>query len=121
MHNATEQGKTAALDILGQAEPYAQVPWFWSDQYDLKLQTIGLSTGYDSIVLRGDPASRSFSVVYLKDGAVLALDCVNSVKDYVQGKGLVKGRVKPDLAALADPAVLLKSLVPPAAPAPPAA
>ena len=119
--NASDQAKGVAKFIVGQPEAYDAMPWFWSDQYDLKLQTIGLSTGYDSIVLRGDPASRSFSVVYLKDGAVLALDCVNSVKDYVQGKGLVKGRVKPDLAALADPAVLLKSLVPPAAPAPPAA
>ena len=117
MQNASDQAKVAAKCILGQPEAYDAIPWFWSDQYDLKLQTVGLSTGYDSIVVRGDPAARSFTVVYLKDGGVIALDCVNAVKDYVQGKGLVKGRVKADPAALVNPEVLLKSLVPPAAPA----
>ena len=117
VQNASDQAKVAAKCILGQPEAYDAIPWFWSDQYDLKLQTVGLSTGYDSIVVRGDPAARSFTVVYLKDGGVIALDCVNAVKDYVQGKGLVKGRVKADPAALANPEVLLKSLVPPAAPA----
>ena len=117
VQNASDQAKVAAKCILGQPEAYDAIPWFWSDQYDLKLQTVGLSTGYDSIVVRGDPAARSFTVVYLKDGGVIALDCVNAVKDYVQGKGLVKGRVKADPAALVNPEVLLKSLVPPAAPA----
>jgi len=64
------------------------VPWFWSNQYDLKLQTVGLSTGHDDVVMRGDPATRSFSLVYLRQGRVIALDCVNAVKDYVQGRPL---------------------------------
>ena len=67
------------------------MPWFWSNQYDLRLQTVGLSTGYDATVTRGDPAARSFSVIYLKQGRVIALDCVNAVRDYVQGY-LVPGR-----------------------------
>ena len=68
------------------------MPWFWSNQYDLRLQTVGLSTGADQVVLRGDPASRSFSVLYIKQGVVVALDCVNATRDYVQGRALVVGR-----------------------------
>lgn len=111
VQNANDQAKTVAKFIVGQAEAYDAVPWFWSDQYDLKLQTVGLSVGYDLTVLRGDPASRSFSVVYLKHGRVLALDCVNLVRDYVQGKALVKAGSMPDLAALADSATPLKALM----------
>jgi 3-phenylpropionate/trans-cinnamate dioxygenase ferredoxin reductase subunit len=87
------------------------VPWFWSNQYDLKLQTVGLSTGFDDAVLRGDPAARSFSIVYLRAGQVIALDCVNMVRDYVQGRALVVQRLSPDRAALADSSIPLKSLV----------
>lgn len=112
VQNANDQANVAAKDILGIAEPYHAVPWFWSNQYDLRLQTMGLSLGYDETVLRGDPANRSFSVVYLKNGKVLALDCVNAVKDYVQGKALVVGGHSPDKAALANPETPLKSLLP---------
>ncbi|RYD91842.1 MAG: oxidoreductase, partial [Sphingomonadales bacterium] len=83
VQNANDQANVAAKDILGIAEPYHAVPWFWSNQYDLRLQTMGLSIGYDETIVRGDPANRSFSVIYLKEGRVLALDCVNAVKDYV--------------------------------------
>jgi 3-phenylpropionate/trans-cinnamate dioxygenase ferredoxin reductase subunit len=86
------------------------VPWFWSNQYDLKLQTVGLSIGHDAAIVRGDPAARRFSVVYLRHGRVIALDCVNSVKDYVQGRKLVLDGACIDPAALADPAVPLKEL-----------
>ncbi|HFJ0420268.1 TPA: NAD(P)/FAD-dependent oxidoreductase [Pseudomonas aeruginosa] len=110
VQNANDQAKVVAKYLVGQAEAYDAVPWFWSDQYDLKLQTIGLSAGYDQTVLRGDPASRSFSVVYLKEGRVLALDCVNLTRDYVQGKALVKAGVKPDLQALGDAQTSLKAL-----------
>ncbi|HIE1388016.1 TPA: NAD(P)/FAD-dependent oxidoreductase [Pseudomonas aeruginosa] len=110
VQNANDQAKVVAKYLVGQAEAYDAVPWFWSDQYDLKLQTIGLSAGYDQTVLRGDPASRSFSVVYLKEGRVLALDCVNLTRDYVQGKALVKAGVKPDLQALGDVQTSLKAL-----------
>jgi len=87
------------------------VPWFWSNQYDLKLQTVGLSIGYDATVVRGDPAARSFSVMYLRQGRVIALDCVNATKDYVQGRKLVVEGVSIDPAALADAGVPLKELV----------
>ena len=94
--------------IVGtEPSPYATVPWFWSNQYDLKLQTVGLSAGFDAMVTRGDPASRSFAIVYLRDGQVIALDCVNRVKDYVQGRKLVADRAVIDLARLADADVAL--------------
>ncbi|MFP5456509.1 MAG: NAD(P)/FAD-dependent oxidoreductase [Alphaproteobacteria bacterium] len=112
VQNANDQATTAAKHILGTEEPYHAVPWFWSNQYDLRLQTMGLSIGYDETILRGDPATRSFSVIYLKNGKVLALDCVNAVKDYVQGKALVTKGLSPDKASLADTEVPLKTLVP---------
>lgn len=110
VQNANDMAKVVAQAICGNPQPYHAIPWFWSNQYDIKLQTAGLSIGYDATVLRGDPATRSFSVVYLKDGRVIALDCVNMVKDYVQGRKLVEGRVKPDLERLADAGVPLKEL-----------
>jgi 3-phenylpropionate/trans-cinnamate dioxygenase ferredoxin reductase subunit len=87
------------------------VPWFWSHQYDLRLQTVGLSIGYDQTVLRGDPATRSFTLAYLMRGRVIAFDCVNAVKDYVQGKALVQNGSMPDLKDLADTTKPLKALV----------
>jgi 3-phenylpropionate/trans-cinnamate dioxygenase ferredoxin reductase subunit len=110
VQNATDQAGAAARSIVGQ-EPaaYDAVPWFWSNQYDLKLQTIGLSTGHDEALVRGDPAGRRFSIVYLKEDRVIALDCVNMVKDYVQGRKLILAPA-PDRTLLADPAVALASL-----------
>jgi len=90
VQNANDQAKAAASKICGEPQPYNAVPWFWSNQYDLKLQTVGLSTGHDQTVVRGDMSTRSFSVVYLKNRRVIALDCVNKIKDYVQGKKLVE-------------------------------
>ncbi|MDH5501675.1 MAG: FAD-dependent oxidoreductase, partial [Gammaproteobacteria bacterium] len=84
VHNALEQAKTAALNICGEESTYHQVPWFWSDQYDIKLQIAGLSQGYDDIVLRGDPDSRSFSCLYLERGRLIAVDAINCPKDFVQ-------------------------------------
>lgn len=110
VQNANDMANTVAKAITGEAQPYHAVPWFWSNQYDLRLQTVGLSTGFDDHVVRGDMASRSFSIIYLKAGRVIALDCVNAVRDYVQGKALVTGRVMADRARLADPAVSLKEL-----------
>ena len=111
VQNANDQAAVAATVIrAGEGAPYDAVPWFWSDQYDLKLQTVGLSIGHDRAVLRGDPASRSFSVIYLREGRVVALDCVNAVKDYVQGRKLVVdgARIAPE--ELADAAVPLKEM-----------
>jgi 3-phenylpropionate/trans-cinnamate dioxygenase ferredoxin reductase subunit len=112
VQNANDQATLVAKAIIGSDEAgYDSVPWFWSNQYDLKLQTVGLSTGFDDAVLRGDPAARSFSIVYLRAGQVIALDCVNMVRDYVQGRALVVQRLSPDRAALADSSIPLKSLV----------
>ncbi len=108
VQNANDQANVVAKSIAGTPTEYNAVPWFWSNQYDLKLQTVGISTGFDQAIVRGDMASRKFSLVYLREGRVIALDCVNAVKDYVQGKALVSERsiVSPD--RLADAEVPLK-------------
>jgi len=111
VQNATDQASVAAKVILGEDVAYEATPWFWSNQYDLKLQTIGLSIGYDQAVVRGDPATRSFSVVHLKQGKVIALDCVNATKDYVQGRKLVEAGAAIDPARLADTTVPLKEMI----------
>ena len=111
VQNANDMANTAAKAICGDAQPYHAVPWFWSNQYDLKLQTVGLSTGHDDVVMRGDPATRSFSLVYLRQGRVIALDCVNAVKDYVQGKALVVQGTQARAADLSDISRPLKELV----------
>ncbi|MEH3104662.1 MAG: FAD-dependent oxidoreductase [Sphingomonas phyllosphaerae] len=111
VQNANDQAVVAARTIVGREARYEAVPWFWSNQYDLKLQTIGLSIGYDVAVLRGDPAARSFSVIYLRGGRVIAVDAVNVVKDYVQGRALVVAGAQVDPALLADIDKPLKELV----------
>ncbi len=111
VQNAADQAMTAAKSIVGAPVAYDAVPWFWSNQYDLRLQTIGLSIGHDRTVLRGDPAARSFSVVYLREERVIALDCVNAALDYVQGKALVVKGARVDPAVLADAGVPLKSVL----------
>ncbi|MDB5694926.1 MAG: NAD(P)/FAD-dependent oxidoreductase [Sphingomonas bacterium] len=110
VQNANDMATAVARAITGEPQPYEAVPWFWSHQYDLKLQTVGLSVGHDAEVLRGDPAGRSFSVIYLRQGRVVALDCVNAVRDYVQGRSLVleAAVVEPNL--LADVTIPLKDV-----------
>jgi 3-phenylpropionate/trans-cinnamate dioxygenase ferredoxin reductase subunit len=110
VQNANDLATTAARAIVGDAAPYHAVPWFWSNQYHLKLQTVGMSAGHDREVVRGNPDSGAFSVVYLKEGRVIALDCVNAVKDYVQGKALVLDGSPVAPAELADPSIPLKLL-----------
>ncbi|MHA6722229.1 NAD(P)/FAD-dependent oxidoreductase [Sphingomonas sp. RS2018] len=110
VQNANDQATTVARVLTGAAAPYDAVPWFWSNQFDLKLQTVGLSAGHDHSVLRGDPATRSFSIVYYRDGRIVALDCVNAVKDYVQGRALVLARAALPPEAVADAATPLKEL-----------
>ncbi|MDQ4419087.1 FAD-dependent oxidoreductase [Sphingobium sp. DEHP117] len=117
VQNANDQATTAAKAITGTLQPYHAVPWFWSNQYDLRLQTVGLSTGFDQTVTRGDPASRSFSIIYLRAGKVIALDCVNAVKDYVQGRALVAGGISLPAEQLADATIPLKDMVAGGAPA----
>ncbi|WP_188054099.1 NAD(P)/FAD-dependent oxidoreductase [Sphingosinithalassobacter sp. CS137] len=111
VQNANDQATVAAKTICGIDATYQAVPWFWSNQYDLKLQTVGLSAGHDTAVVRGDPADRSFSLVYLRSGRVIALDCVNRVKDYVQGRKLVEPGAVVDPERLADTSVPLKQLL----------
>ena len=110
VQNANDQAAVVAKVITGAPAVYDAVPWFWSNQFDLKLQTVGLSTGHDQVVVRGEPKTRSFSVAYLKSGRVIAFDCVNAMKDYVQGKRLVAQGLAIDPALLADTAVPLKEM-----------
>lgn len=107
VQNANDQASCVARDIVGDALPYAAFPWFWSNQYDLKLQTAGLSVGYDRSLIRGDLATRSFSVLYFKDDHLVAIDAVNSVKDYVQGRKLIEAGISLNPGVLADASVPL--------------
>lgn len=111
VQNATDMATTAARSIMGDKQDYNAVPWFWSNQYDVRLQTVGVAAGHDVAVVRGDPEARKFSVVYLKEGRVLALDCVNNTKDYAQGRKLVELRAEVDPARLADIEVPLKDML----------
>ena len=106
--NAFEQATSAALNMLGTPTPHDKVPWFWSDQYDLKMIIVGLCQGHDEVVMRGSPASRSFSACYLRDGELLAVDTVNAPKDQMAARKLVAARAKPDPAKLAEPSIPLK-------------
>jgi len=110
VQNALEQARTAAANLCGEDARYAEIPWFWSDQYDLKLQIAGLSQGYDRAVLRGDPESRSFSCIYLSGSRILAVDAVNNPKDFLQSKRLIADRTSMNVEKLADAGVELKNL-----------
>ena len=114
VQNANDMAVTVARELTGESRPYDAVPWFWSNQYDLKLQTVGLSTGHDTEIVRGVPSARGFSIVYLQQGRIIALDCVNATRDYVQGKALLL-QPAPDLSRLANPELPLKDLTTPAA------
>jgi 3-phenylpropionate/trans-cinnamate dioxygenase ferredoxin reductase subunit len=111
VQNANDMGTCVAKAICGDVQPYHAFPWFWSNQYDLRLQTAGISLGYTETITRGSPEERAFSVVYLKDGKVIALDCVNMIRDYVQGRKLVEAGASPDKAQLADATIALKDLL----------
>jgi len=109
--NAFEQGTTVALNLLGTPTPHDKVPWFWSDQYDLKLIIVGVGTGFDTLVTRGTPAARSFSVCYLRAGELIALDSVNAPKDQMAARRLIAAHARPDVGKLADPSIALKDTV----------
>jgi 3-phenylpropionate/trans-cinnamate dioxygenase ferredoxin reductase subunit len=109
--HAFEQARSAAANLLGKNVIHDKVPWFWSDQYDLKLLIVGLVHGYDRCVLRGNPATRSFSACYLHDGELIALDAINNPKDYMAARKLIVERARPDPARLADSAIALKDCV----------
>jgi len=109
--NAFEQGTTVALNLLGSATPHDKVPWFWSDQFDLKLIIVGIAQGYDTVIVRGPPASRSFSACYLRDGELIAIDTVNAPKEQMAARKLIAMHARPDPARLADPTIALKDTV----------
>lgn len=111
VHNAIEQAETAAMTLLGKAEAYEQYPWFWSDQYDTKLQMVGLSQGYDSIVVRGDIGSGAFSVFYFQGGKLLAVDSVSKPAEHMQARRLLNNSTAITPAQAGDPDCDLKSLV----------
>ena len=109
--NAFEQAKTAALNMLDRPVAHDRVPWFWSDQFDNKLLIVGLSQDYDRQVLRGDPASRSFSVCYLKGSELLAVEAVNHSKDYMAARKLIADRTPLQADRLADASLALKDAI----------
>lgn len=109
--NAFEQGTSAALSLLGTPVVHDKVPWFWSDQYDLKLIIVGLNHGYDTLVLRGDPAARSFSACYLAGGELIAIDTVNNAKDQMAARKLIAARARPNVDRLADPNLALRDCI----------
>ncbi len=110
VQNANDQGTTVAKILAGQDARYHALPWFWSDQYDLKLQTAGVALGYDTTILRGDTAARSFSVAYLRRGQLIAVDCVNAMREYVEARKIIVEGARPDVRALADASIPLKDV-----------
>lgn len=110
VQNAVDQTKTAIGHMLGDEAPYAALPWFWSDQYGLKLQIAGLSTGFDTLITRGAPATRSVAFFYLKEGKLIAADCVGRMGEFMQAKKLITAKVTIDAAALADDSRPIKEI-----------
>jgi len=110
VQNAIDQAKHAALAMVGKPKTYSEVPWFWSDQYDLKLQIAGLARPTDRLVLRGDPKNRKFAVFHLRDGAVAAVEAVNAAPEYMIGKKLVADGKKIAPETLADMSIPMKQM-----------
>src|SRR5690606_13416221 len=112
VQNAIEQAKAAASNFAGEPHAYSEVPWFWSDQYDLKLQIAGLAQGYDDAVVRGDPAENRFAVYYLRAGELAAVEAVNAPRDFMFARKAIAARVSPSAAQLADRDFDLAALLP---------
>jgi 3-phenylpropionate/trans-cinnamate dioxygenase ferredoxin reductase subunit len=108
--NALEQAKQAACDITGRPAPTPEAPWFWSDQYDLKLQIAGLAFDADRILLRGDPASNKFAVFHLKGGLVQAVEAVNAPPEFMAGRQFILNRKPVSPEKLANPAISMKEV-----------
>jgi len=107
VQNAGAMATTAVASLMNETLPAEQVPWFWSNQFDLRLQTVGIATGYDCTVIRGDASKPGFSVIYLRGDRVIALDCVNAAKDFARGKALIAEGRSMSISALQDPTVPL--------------
>jgi 3-phenylpropionate/trans-cinnamate dioxygenase ferredoxin reductase subunit len=110
VQNAIDQAKHAALAIAGKPTSYREVPWFWSDQYDLKLQIAGLAREGDELVLRGDPAARKFAVFHLRQGAVAAVEAVNAAPEYIVGRKLIADGTRISRDRLADTSIPMKNI-----------
>nr|WP_222858654.1 FAD-dependent oxidoreductase [Rhizobium mesosinicum] len=111
VQNAVDQADAAAAVIAGGNEPYDPKPWFWSDQYDVKLQIAGFNMGYDDTLLRPGAREGASSVWYFREGRLIAVDAINDAKAYVTGKKMLESGINPDRAMLADPSVDLKQLL----------
>ncbi|MDJ0895768.1 MAG: FAD-dependent oxidoreductase [Alphaproteobacteria bacterium] len=109
VQNAVDQAKTAAATLAGHDKPYDAVPWFWTDQFDVKLQMVGFSRGYDHTATRGDPASGEFSVFYFRDGRLIAIDSLNRTADHMAGRKLLAAGAPLTPAEAADPDFVLKA------------
>ena len=110
VQNAIDQAKHAALGLVGRPSAYHEVPWFWSDQYDLKLQIAGLARPDDLVVMRGDPATRKFAAFHLRDGVIAAVEAVNAAPEYIVGRRLIAARVRVAPERLADPSIPARTL-----------
>jgi 3-phenylpropionate/trans-cinnamate dioxygenase ferredoxin reductase subunit len=108
--NALEQAKQAAAAIVGRPAPSPEVPWFWSDQYDVKLQIAGLPTDADRQVVRGDPSTGSFAVFHLDEDRIVCVEAVNAPAEFMAGKLMIGKRTPVDDGRLADPAVTMKQV-----------
>jgi len=111
VQNAVDQAEAAAKTLMGLREPYRALPWFWSDQADIKLQIAGLSTGYDQTVVRGNPDDDAFSVLYYKAGRLLAIDAINQVSDFMAVRRCLSAGQTIPADAAADSATPLKTLI----------
>lgn len=111
VQNAIDQGKVAADTLLGRPRPYAALPWFWSDQYDVKMQSAGLAATQDRVLIRGEMGNGPFSVLYVRDGRLTAIDCINNPKDFMQAKALIAAGKRLDMAQAANRAVDLRTIV----------
>jgi len=111
VQNALEQGKSAAAALLGRERPFNAAPWFWSDQYDVKLQMLGLTAGFDQVVTRGDATSQKFSAYYYRAGRLIAIDSLNQPADHMNGRKLFDKGISPTPGQAADPAFDLASLL----------
>ena len=110
--NAIDQARVAAATLAGVHRPRSAVPWFWSEQGDLKLQIAGLSTGFHEVVLRGDPASERFSALYYRDSALVAIDAVNRPRDYMAVRKVLEAGASVPRGAAADCSIELKDFIP---------
>lgn len=111
VQNAVDQAKVAANHILGKAEAYQAVPWFWTNQYHLKLQMAGISTGFDEYLVRGDISSGKFSVYYFKDTKLIAVDSLNKAAEHLNARKLLSLGVSPSKEEILDVNFNLNSLV----------